>query len=139
VSKKVLGFGVVQAGGVVRVSHRTKFDSAVEREFKVGEKVALTVEKSTRTLRLNALYWFWIGIIMDTFGWKKGYTHDFCKRTFNLETTMIPNRETGELMEVSYPASTADLSIDRFLEMLTEMQQYFAEQDCDLPWPQEMK
>lgn len=66
-------------------------------------------------------------------GWEKEYTHYLNKLTCNRKTIFIPNVNTGEIREETYPTSTATLSVDAFAEFMTRVQQRWAEEGIDLP------
>lgn len=134
-SKSVTGFGVVRAGGTVLISHRSRFDSAIVDTFGEGERVCVTVEKTTRSLRQNNLYHVWCTKIGEHFGCSKEYIHAENKRLFNRRTEIKTNPRTGEITEDEYPASTADLSVDAFAEFMQRVQQRWAEEGIDLPGP----
>jgi hypothetical protein len=133
-SKRVTSYGV-SAGGKPVLAHRTRFYEDFAKTFKDGEKFELSATMSTRTSRQNRLYFFWIGLICKHFSWDKGYAHWYCKNRFNLQTVLVPVLGTGEIIEVQYPGSTADLTVDEFQEFLDRMQRGFAEEGCDLPSP----
>ena len=131
-SKRVWSSGVVEGGKIV-LSHRNRFDDSISREFKEGDRVMLTVERSTRNLRQNALYWLWVGMISKENGWDIDYIHHHNKTTYNLVTVINPNPDTGEFEEVQYPGDTHKMSLDAFAEFMERVQRGWAEQGIDLP------
>jgi len=132
--KSVTGYGVVNGGKVV-VSHRARFDSQVAETFEDGERVAVTVEKSTRSLRQNRMYWWWCNKVAAHFGCDPDYIHAENKRLFNAKVTAKADPHTGAITEESYPGSTADLAVDAFAAFMERVQRAWTEQGVDLPEP----
>jgi len=131
-SKRVIGHGAM-VGGRPTLSHRTRFYEECAAEFGDGERVCITVEKSTRNLRQNALYWVWCTLVGKERGWEKEYTHYLNKLTCNRTTVAIADPRTGEIKEDYYPGSTSVLSVDAFAEFMARVQRYWAEEGIDLP------
>lgn len=132
--KSVTGFGVVRSGGIL-ISHRTRFDERIAKTFDADEKVMVTVERVTRNLRQNALYWVWCTKIGIHFGCDPEYIHSENKRLFNGKVTVKVDPRTGAITEETFPASTADLSVDAFALFLEKVQRNWTEQGVDLPSP----
>jgi hypothetical protein len=133
-SKRVLASGVVE-GGKLMLSRRTHFDDSVAREFKEGARVMVTVEKSTRTSRQNALLWFWNTIIAKDLGWDAEEVHEYDKGRIQLVHKTRIDRKTGEVIDVAIPRGTHDMSVDLFSEMMEEKQRLWAEEGIVLPSP----
>lgn len=131
-SKRVFASATMR-DGKIQIAHRTRFDDMVARAFADGERVMLTVEKSTRNLRQNALYWHWVGIVSNALGWDPDYTHHENKRRFNLRTVMRADPSTGEMMEEQFPGPTHNMSVDLFAEFMERVQRGWAEEGIDLP------
>jgi hypothetical protein len=131
--KSVTGYGAVQNGAVI-VSQRSRFDSAIADTFEDGERVAVTVEKSTRNLRQNGLYWLWVGIIEKETGNDRRWIHHYNKDTFN-RITVSHVKRSGEIEDETFAGDTHDLSVDAFAEFMQRVQMGWAEQGVDLPSP----
>lgn len=128
--KRILALGTVHRGQLV-ISRRDQFDAELRQ---LNGPVLLTVERETRTLRQNAFYHVWNGIIAKELGWTPSEVHEFNKRECNERVKTYADRETGELVEVRFGASTADLPIDAFSEFMERVRQYWLmEHNIDLP------
>jgi len=139
VSKRVLALGAVDENGGVSVSHREQFIARVVEAFR-GLRVVWIVEKETRSLRQNALYWgLWVDLIHKELGWDESYIHHWNKEHFNLRTESVADPKTGEIKDVSWPGDTHDMPKDAFSEFLERVQRGWAEKGIDLPWPDEYK
>jgi hypothetical protein len=123
--------------GKLRLTHRGRFDQAISELFKGN--VLVTVEKETRSLAQNALLAVWVDQIAQELGWDHDYTRWYIKDTFNRKHGNCINKETGEVVEVSWPGDTHDLPKDAFSELLERIQRGFAEQGVQLLWPDELK
>lgn len=134
-SKNVTGFGVVRAGGTVLISHRSRFDAQVSDTFTDGERVCITVEKSTRSIRQNKLLWVWNKIIGDELGLTPEEVHEYDKGRINPIHRTRVDRRTGEVVDMVIPRSTHDMPKDVFAEMMNTKQRLWAEEGIDLPSP----
>jgi hypothetical protein len=137
-SRRVLTLGAVGLDGGITISHREKFVEQVQHEF-CGMRVMWTVEKTTRSLRQNALLWWWESVLSQELGWDKDYVHYYNKERFNLKTESHADKKTGEMKDVSWPGDTHDMPVDAFNEYLERVQRGWAEEGYDLPWPDEYK
>ncbi len=131
-SRRVVGYGA-SVGGKPVLTHQTRFYESFAREFKDGERFCITVTRSTRKLRQNALYWVWCTMVGDHFGCSPEYIHAENKRLFNRRTEVKTDPRTGAITEDEYPGSTAELSVDAFAEFMARVQRGWAEQGVDLP------
>jgi len=136
-SKRVLASGRFE-NGTVRFKKREHFDAWLKREFREGEDVMVTVQKSTRTLRQNALLWLYNTMIGRELGWTPEAVHEYDKGRINPEHLTRTNPKTGELIEVSVPRTTHDMPLDEFTEMLDEKKRLWAEEGYILPDPNDM-
>lgn len=130
--KSITAFGTAHGGKPVLTS-RTRFYARFAEAFKDGEKFAITVQKSTRNLRQNALYWVWCTLIAKEYGCSPEYIHAENKRLFNRITEPYADPKTGEIHEVEYAGSTSELSVDAFAEFMERVQRGWASQGVDLP------
>jgi len=138
VSRRVLAPGAVGLDGGITISRREKFVEEIQEYFK-GMRVMWTVEKATRSLRQNALLWFWESKLSKELGWDKKYVHHYNKEHYNLQTESHADPKTGEIKDVSWPGDTHDMPVDAFNEYLERVQRGWAEEGYDLPWPDEYK
>lgn len=89
------------------------------------KRVVITIEKlkSTRSIRQNALWWLYIGIIAKEIGYTKDELHEICKFKF-LKREKV-NEKTGEVFE--YSGSTTKLSKTEFGELVDSIIRWASE------------
>ena len=100
-------------------------------------EVIITVQRATRSLLQNALYWKWNQIISEETGMDPNDVHEFNKSECNHDHFSWCDKTTGELRDRVIPKSTANLSKDAFSEFLERVQRFWATQGYSLPWPDE--
>lgn len=128
--KKLIQRGVVE-DGKLRIIRQSQFEAGLV--FFDGP-VVVTVERETRTLRQNAFYHLWNGIIERELGWSQGDAHEHNKIVCNTKVLYLPDVETGELVETKIGASTARMSIDAFCEYMDRVRLYWQmEHNIGLP------
>jgi len=124
-----------------------KIHEVVIREYKVD-----------RTLSQNSLYWKWMGIAGDDFGYTPDEMHDECRLKFlakifeanperhpalietlnNLRIVARQDRQLGINLHRQYilgAVSTTDASVKEFTEYLNRIDQHAAENGVRLPLP----
>jgi len=132
--KRLLASGSVEVGKLA-LDSTDRFKEGL-RQFD-GCRVLVDVKKETRNLRQNALYFVWVGIISSELGWDREYTHVYNKHEYNLKTTIITDRKTGEMMEVQYAGDTHDMAYDEFSEFMNRVQIGWAEKGIVLSSPED--
>jgi hypothetical protein len=121
-SRKIHAHGLVE-NGELRLLHRKAFMEGVSQ---FSGDVLLTVEKATRTNKQNAYYHVCCEHVATQLeGWTHEDVHEYNKILYNAQIKLLPDPETGELLEIKVPGSTAVLPKDAFAELLEK---------CNIGW-----
>jgi hypothetical protein len=92
-----------------------------------GKAVHVTVEKQTRSLQQNALYWACCQRLAKELGWLPDEIHEYNKEHCNAQTRSLANQQTGEVSDIRVPGSTARLALDAFSEYLEKCNAFWGE------------
>lgn len=129
--KSVTGYGVVRAGGAIIISHRARFDSQVAETFEDGERVAVTVEKSTRTLAQNRRLWRMNDTIGRQVGMSKEDVHAASVLALNQRHATYLDKTSGELVDIVFGGSTHDMNITAMADYQERFVRYWAMRGYD--------
>lgn len=96
--------------------------------------VEIKKNKTTRSIQQNRLYWSWVNILADHFGYTPEEMH------LELGTAFLPLREykTRKNKTLVMPVSTTSLSTKEFTEYLEKIDKLAQQQNVKIPRPEEL-
>ena len=102
------------------------------RNCKDGD-YALSIEKWSRTIEQNKLYWKWLGIIGDELGYHKNEIHEVFLDMFSQIKT-IRNLEGKPIQK---RVRSSEMNVKQMSEYMDQIQQFASENSIILPQPDE--
>ena len=126
--KRILEPGIV-VGGKLTLDSKERFSEGLS-QFN-GVRVLVEVRRETRNRKQNALLWVLNTAVGKELGWDAEDVHSHSKDNLLRVSKMKPDRETGELIEVTFTGNTHSLAVDAFADYMDRYIRFWSEQGYD--------
>lgn len=128
-------YGTVENGKLTL--HKPKLFQKYIKSLKGLVSVEVKSRKSKRNLNANSYYWVCLTVLGDELGYTKEEMHALFGNMFRKHVVGMPNKNTGEIIDVEFIESTAAMSKGRFAEYVDQVIRWAAEMGVILLTPEE--